>query len=92
VFIYSLLSLTVCIYRLQLIPETKSQILLFSITSIKLGSGKYEKCINIISESKVLVLKIDDEGLLRQIVEGFILIVEKNRIHLANKEKADKAI
>jgi hypothetical protein len=65
--------------RVELVPEMKSSILLSSIKSIKIGSGKLEGCISIVSTSRTLLIKIEDKKMYIQMLGGFILVTENNR-------------
>lgn len=66
-------------FRAQLTPDPRSQISILTISSIKIGTGKYENCLNIVSDLKTLLIRIADTDLFQTILEGFILIAEKNR-------------
>lgn len=74
--------------RAQLVPEEGRYVPVVSIQNIKLGTGKFENCVNIVTEKKTLLLKIEEPKLLSQVVDGLLLICELNK----DKKKRTKFI
>jgi hypothetical protein len=61
----------------RLLYKSDKSINLDNVTHIKVGAGKWTQCINIASESKTLMIKIDDgEHALNKILRGLLSIVE----------------
>lgn len=65
--------------RAQLTVVAKSSMPVASIKTIKVGTGKLDQCISIVSEDKTLVLKIEDSKHFKQIVDGFVALTEDNK-------------
>ena len=65
--------------RAQLTVVPKSSMPVASITAIKVGTGKLDQCISIISEEKTLVVKIEDSKHFKQIVDGFVALTDDNK-------------
>jgi hypothetical protein len=62
-----------------LVPEDKRFIFLSSIQTIKVGHGKFENHLFIMSETKELMIKIEDPELLSRVMEGLILFCDEQR-------------
>lgn len=50
-----------------------------SIKAIKVGTGKMDQCISIISDEKTLLIKIEDSKHYKQIVDGFVALTADNK-------------
>jgi hypothetical protein len=66
-------------FSAQLVPEEGRFLPIFSIQNIRLGAGKFENCISIVTEKKTLLIKIDETKLLSQVTEGLLLICDLNK-------------
>ena len=65
--------------RAQLTAVPKSSMPVSSINSIKVGTGKLSNCASIISDVKTLMIKIEDAQHFKQVVDGFIALIEDNQ-------------
>jgi len=66
--------------RGELVVIPKSSIPVSSIKAIKVGSGKMAQCLSIVSESKTLMIKIEDSKHYKQILNGFMALSEANKV------------
>jgi hypothetical protein len=64
-------------YREDLIPVTKSSVLLKEIKRIQKGSGKYDLCLNLICSQREITLQIEDNELRKLILSGLVALVDK---------------
>jgi hypothetical protein len=66
-------------FRAQLLPEEGRFIPIFAIQNIRIGAGKFENCLSIVTEKKTLLIKIDETKLLSEVTEGLLLICDLNK-------------
>jgi hypothetical protein len=74
--------------RAHLLPEDGHFVPIFSIQNIRIGTGKFENCVSIMTEKKTLLIKIEEPKLLSQVVEGMLLICEMNNDKKKTKSKS----
>jgi hypothetical protein len=78
--------------RAQLVPEDGHFVPIYTIQNIRIGTGKFENCVSIMTEKKTLLIKIEEAKQLSQVVEGMLLICEMNKDKEKQKKKtAEKA-
>eukprot|EP01041_Mallomonas_annulata_P009028 gene9028-18697_t len=66
--------------RKQLIPDLSHSVELSTIRQIRVGSGRWARCVSLVFTTKSLMLKVEDPKLFKILVNGLILLTDSFRV------------
>jgi hypothetical protein len=70
--------------------QVDKAISLDTVKHIKVGSNKWKSCINVAGETKTLVLKIEEEALFTEVLEGLLEVVAARNLHAAEGKSGER--
>eukprot|EP00607_Mallomonas_marina_P008531 CAMPEP_0182418460 /NCGR_PEP_ID=MMETSP1167-20130531/2886_1 /TAXON_ID=2988 /ORGANISM="Mallomonas Sp, Strain CCMP3275" /LENGTH=624 /DNA_ID=CAMNT_0024592675 /DNA_START=493 /DNA_END=2367 /DNA_ORIENTATION=- len=65
--------------RPHLVPDVAHSLALKNIRQIRVGSGRWVRCVSLVFEERTLVLKVEDQRLFKTLVDGLILLTDSYR-------------